>query len=107
MKTQTLRLFASRTLYLVLALSLAGMEAHAQCTPLVSGLLEPFGIALSNQGNLLVSETGTTSLDSCRISVVEPNGQRRTLLAGLPSALNLFLFRVRWATSTTPYLNNR
>ena len=63
-------------------------QANAQCTEVVSGLRAPLGTALSNQGNLLVSETGTTALSSGRISIVEPNGHRRTLLEGLPSGMN-------------------
>jgi len=43
------------------------------------------GMALSNQGNVLVSETGTATPHSGRISIVEPSGNRRTLLDGLPS----------------------
>ena len=62
----------------------------AQCPApvLTSGLEGPLGITLSNQDNLLVSETGTMALSSGRISIVEPNGHRRTLLGGLPSGLN-------------------
>ena len=44
---------------------------------------------MTNQGNLLVSETGTTTLHSGRISIVDQNGNRRTLLEGLPSAINV------------------
>jgi len=83
MKTKTLRALTLTGLCLVL--SLAAIEARAQCPPIVSGLREPLGVALTNQGNLLVSETGTIPPDSGRISIVEPNGQRRTLLQGLPS----------------------
>jgi len=43
------------------------------------------GMALSNQGNVLVSETGTATPHSGRISIVDPSGDRRTLLDGLPS----------------------
>jgi hypothetical protein len=67
---------------------LAGAQANAQCTEVTSGLREPLGTALTNQGNLLVSETGTTALHSGRISIVDPSGNRRTLLDGLPSAIN-------------------
>jgi hypothetical protein len=44
---------------------------------------------LSNQNNLLISESGTAGvLHSGRISVVGLDGSRRTLLDGLPSASN-------------------
>ncbi len=69
-------------------LLLAGVDARAQCTPVVSGLNSPLGITQSNQGNLIVSETGTAALHSGRISIVDPSGTRRTLLNGLPSAIN-------------------
>lgn len=60
--------------------------ASAQCTEIVSGLRNPLATALTNQGNLLVSETGTPDKPrSGRISLVAPNGHRRTLLRGLPS----------------------
>jgi len=68
---------------------LAATQAGAQCTTVITGLREPLGTALSNQGNLLVSESGTTStLHSGRISIVDDSGNLRTLLDGLPSARN-------------------
>lgn len=67
---------------------LTAAQANAQCTELISGLREPLGTVLTNEGNLLVSETGTMEPNSGRISIVGPNGHRRTLLRGLPSALN-------------------
>ena len=76
------------SLALSVVTTLTAAQANAQCAEVVSGLREPLGTALSNQGNLLVSETGTTALNSGRISIVEPNGRRRTLLGGLPSGLN-------------------
>ncbi len=66
----------------------AAPQASAQCNEVVSGLREPLGTALTNQGNLLVSETGTTAPNSGRISIVDASGNRRTLLDGLPSAIN-------------------
>src|SRR5215813_4213883 len=72
----------------VLMILLRTVPASAQCTTLVSGLREPLGTALSNQGNLLVSETGTIALHSGRISILDSEGNQRTLLDGLPSAGN-------------------
>jgi len=61
----------------------------AQCSELTSGLRFPLGIVGSNQGNLLVAETGSAGIpNSGRISVVGLNGTRRTLLDGLPSGAN-------------------
>ncbi len=78
------------TVLAVATLALAGVEVRAQCPPdaLTSGLLRPIGITQSNQDNLLVSETGTTALHSGRISIVDLDGNRRTLLAGLPSGIS-------------------
>ncbi len=71
-----------------LALFAAHVQADAQCSPLTSNLLTPLGITQSNLNNLIVSETGSGTLHSGRISIVDLNGNRRTLLNGLPSAIN-------------------
>lgn len=71
-----------------LALLAAHVQAYAQCSALTSNLLAPLGITLSNLNNLIVSETGSRTLHSGRISIVDLNGNRRTLLNGLPSAIN-------------------
>ncbi len=66
-------------------------DAAAQVCPgttVASDLRRPMAIDLSNQGNLLVSETGTAIRHSGRISIVHPEGGRRTLLDGLPSGIN-------------------
>lgn len=65
-------------------------QALAQCgTEVSAGLRFPLGIALSNQNNLLVSESGMTAVEhSGRISIIDKEGVRRTLLDGLPSAIN-------------------
>lgn len=70
------------------AMALSATPAGAQCTEIVSDLREPIGSALTNQGNLLVSENGTTDVLAGRISIVDPSGNRRTLLDGLPSAIS-------------------
>src|SRR5215510_3221969 len=88
MRTPTLRLLILRSVFLVLAFSLAGMEVRAQCTSIASGLLEPLGLALSNQNTLLVAETGTRELHRGRISIIDRDGNTRHLLDGLPSAIN-------------------
>jgi hypothetical protein len=67
---------------------LAIAKASAQCTELIAGLHKPLGSALTNQGNLLVSESGTGAPGSARISIVDPSGNRRTLLDGLPSGIS-------------------
>jgi hypothetical protein len=65
-------------------------NARAQCgVEVTAGLRFPLGIALSNQNNLLISESGTAGvLHSGRISILGTDGTRRTLLDGLPSGSN-------------------
>src|SRR5882724_2724295 len=87
MNKQRLRMFAS-TLALTLTLFVLNVTVSAQCSDVTFGLRQPLGSALTNQNNLLVSETGTVALHSGRISIVDASGNRRTLLDGLPSAIN-------------------
>ncbi|HEV3408980.1 MAG TPA: hypothetical protein VG095_01700, partial [Chthoniobacterales bacterium] len=72
---------------LISALLLAfAARADAQCTEVLSGLRLPTGSTLSNQGNLLVAENGTAAAPgSGRISIIDSNGNRRTLIDGMPS----------------------
>jgi hypothetical protein len=69
---------------------LVGPNALAQCpaTEFISGLRMPLGITRSNRGNLIVGEAGTFDPNTGRISIVDPDGVRRTLLDGLPSGIN-------------------
>jgi hypothetical protein len=87
MNQQTLKLLG-RTVTLCLSLLLLAVSVSAQCSDVTSGLREPLSSALTNQGNLLVSETGTAAPHSGRISLLDPLGNRRTLIDGLPSAIN-------------------
>ena len=87
MYKQRLRMFAS-TLALALTLFVFNVTVSAQCSDVTLGLRQPLGATLTNQNNLLVSETGTVALHSGRISIVDASGNRRTLLDGLPSAIN-------------------
>ena len=87
MNKQRLRIFAS-PLALALTLFVLNVTVSAQCSDVTFGLRQPLGSALTNQNNLLVPETGTASLHSGRISIVDASGNRRTLLDGLPSAIN-------------------
>ena len=93
MKKKILRDFKSLRTSLVLAAStmlLTVGQASAQCpaTELTSGLRLPLSVTQSNQDNLLVSESGTTTPNTGRISIIDLNGNRRTLLDGLPSGIN-------------------
>ena len=87
MYKQRLGMFAS-SLALALTLFVLNVTVSAQCSDVTSGLREPLGSAFTNQGNLLVSETGTAALHSGRVSIIDASGNRRTLLDGLPSAIN-------------------
>ncbi len=72
------------------AVTFAQPAARAQCpvTQIASGLEGPLGITISNKGNLLVSEKGTRTPNTGRISIVDPAGNRRTQIDGLPSGIN-------------------
>ena len=74
-----------------LATSLALVRtAAAQCpgTTFTGGLELPSKIIQGGKGNLIVAETGTFAPNSGRISIVDGQGNRRTLLEGLPSGIN-------------------
>lgn len=91
MHRYTPRFLASKVFLLALCAStvvLAGTKVMAQCPPLISGLQVPLSITQSEKGNLFVSETGTLAPNTGRVSIVDLNGNRRTLLAGLPSGIN-------------------
>ncbi len=94
MRTPNRWLLSARALSLVVTLTtllLTAAEAGAQCPPdvVASGLQTPLGITQSNKGNLLVSETGTTTRHTGRVSIIDPgSNSRRTLLDGLPSGVN-------------------
>ncbi len=73
------------TLVLALSAIISATLARAQCTEVLSDLREPIGSLLTDQGNLLVSESGDATAGSGRISIVDSSGNRRTLVDGLPS----------------------
>jgi hypothetical protein len=76
---------------LVLAAFFCGSAtANAQCSDsiLTSGLQGPSKLTQSNLGNLIVAETGLPAPNSGRVSIVELDGSRRSLLEGLPSGAN-------------------
>ena len=83
------RCFSSLASWLTVAAMLLLMApgAKSQCSIVYSGLEGPVSIAQSNTGNLLVSESGSPTPNTGRISLVK-NGQQRTLLSGLPSGIN-------------------
>lgn len=66
--------------------SLLATPAVAQSTSVfATGLLTPTKITFTPGGELVVSEAGTFTPGSGRLSVLDRDGNRRTLLDGLPS----------------------
>ncbi|MBE0544942.1 MAG: ScyD/ScyE family protein [Verrucomicrobia bacterium] len=74
----------------LLCASVAGnLRAQAPCpgvTPFATGLLAPNKIIQTPRGNFIVTENGPEVPNNGRVSIVDQTGNRRTLLAGLPSA---------------------
>ena len=74
---------------LATATAVCGTASAADCSVVAAGLRGPIGSVFSNQGNLIVSETGIAgNPTSGRVSIVSPDGTRRTLLDGLPQGTN-------------------
>ncbi len=91
MKKHQLQLLAPMPTSLIVVVSamlVAGAQVNAQCPEVISGLVRPLGITRSSQGTLLISETGTRQPNTGRISILDVDGHRRTLLDGLPSGIN-------------------
>lgn len=77
------------SLLVLVAIVAFGWEAKAQCgTTLTGGLQLPSKIIQSEKNNLIVAETGFGAPNTGRISIVDKQGSRRTLLDGLPSGIN-------------------
>ena len=84
--------FITALVFTALVSAAYGAGARAQCPApvLTSGLSAPTKVILSQNGNLLVAEQGGGAPNTGRLSIIDPaSGARRTLLEGLPSALNL------------------
>jgi hypothetical protein len=80
---------ATITVLTFVALTLTTISAMAQAaTVFAGGLKAPVRIIFTPGGNLLVAESGTGHMDG-RISIIDKSGSRRTLVDGLPSAINL------------------
>ena len=75
---------------ITLTCAVTGAKAQPPCpgvSEFATGLNGPVKLIFSQQRNLLVSETGV-GINAGRISIVDRNGARRTLLDGLPAAVN-------------------
>ncbi|CAN5359432.1 hypothetical protein BH20VER3_BH20VER3_12880 [soil metagenome] len=68
----------------------APFAAHggSQCSELVGGLLRPLALTQTQKGNFIVAESGTTTPNTARLSIVDLAGNRRTLVEGLPAGVN-------------------
>lgn len=96
MNNSILRLLASVKLSLLAAATVAltcaasGVNAQPPCpgvSEFATRLKGPVKLVLTPQRNLLVTETGD-GINTGRISIIDQSGARRTLLDGLPSAIN-------------------
>lgn len=77
------------SLALVCGLTGVNVMAQATSTPFASGLKAPTKSVLTGRGNLLVAEAGDGS-NTGRLSLLDrKTGARRTILDGLPAAINL------------------
>ena len=87
---------ATLTVLTLMALILSGVSALAQsATVFAGGLKAPVRMILTPGGNLLVAESGTGHMDG-RISIIDQSGSRRTLVDGLPSAINGIAMHEAW-----------
>ena len=87
MKTHTRTLTIA--LGMLCACSAGRLLAQAPCpgvSTFATGLLAPSKIIQTPRGNFVVSEGGPEVVNNGRVSIVDQQGNRRTLLAGLPSA---------------------
>jgi hypothetical protein len=76
-----------RLAFAVVLIVLVSVSAHAQ-QPFAAGLLAPDKVILTPRGNLLVAEAGNGP-NTGRVSLVDRvTGQRRTIVAGLPSGID-------------------
>ncbi len=78
-----------RAIFSALALSLAFLPALGQAhesSEYATGLTGPVKLALTRQGNLLVTEQGTANNDG-KLSYVDRHGAVRPILTGLPSGI--------------------
>lgn len=87
-KTQSVLSFAAAAIALALVPINAAAQTTCAATPVASGLARPIGLVQSNQGNLLVSESGTSTPNTGRISIVDVAGHRNTFIDGLPSGIS-------------------
>jgi hypothetical protein len=70
-------------------LAFSTLPVYPQGPPFAAGLQTPTRLAFTPQGNVVVTEAGTTAENSGRVSIIDrTNGTRRTLIDGLPSGIS-------------------
>src|SRR5436853_835867 len=80
---------ATLAVLVLLTLTLTNLSAMAQSASVFAGGLKtPVRLIITPGGNLLVAESGSGNMDG-RVSIIDQSGHRRTLVDGLPSAINL------------------
>lgn len=73
-------------LFVILGVGSAG----AQTAPFVTGLQTPTKAIFTHAGNLVIAESGIAAPNTGRVSIVDrTTGERRSLLTGLPSAVDI------------------
>jgi len=78
-----------KKLILALAAFTALMSRTAYSQPFAAGLQTPSRMIFTQQGNVLVAESGTTAANSGRISFIDrTSSTRKTLIDGLPSGIS-------------------
>ena len=75
---------------IVMTLLVSSMAVSGQTASFATGLLSPNRLLFTPHGNLLVTEGGVSQAgvaqpNTGRLSIIDPRGNRRTLLDGLPS----------------------
>jgi hypothetical protein len=85
---KTLSLFLT-SVFLMVSMSFGSVVGAQTAEVLTTGLILPVKVILAGNKSLLVSESGTPTPNTGRISLVNRNtGTRRTLIDGLPSGVN-------------------
>jgi hypothetical protein len=86
---KTRRFVDISVLIFIFVLLVTGTATAQTTSVFASGLNRPIKIIDTKTGHFLVSESGTTTPNSGRISIFDDAGNRRTLIAGLPSGLSM------------------
>ncbi len=81
-------------------------SGFSQFSTVASGFIKPAGIETDENGNVLVTETGSGANDA-RVVMVRPNGDKIPIITGLPSFTNARVSGTTGAVQTLRLPNNR